>query len=367
MRTKKHTIASDSEYLQVNDVTAEARLRTSVYWIAAASVFFAWVAFLSPPARGQESGAESSVAARGQSQEPASQEGTAEESSSLRSQESEEGTDLLTGELSQHWQVFSSDAVTAATRVWKIVQDSPESEVVLVCSGEPKGYLFTKELVTDFELTLEWKYPTDENGNSGVLVYTQNEPRIWPTSIQVQLHQPKAGNIFPSGDATSDNTRDEDSDLARPVNTWNECRIVGRKGRLAVEINGKKAGEISGAKPCCGSIALQCEGSEVHFRRIRLKTFARESPGTVIDPDLIPAKAEPVAPVPPASKADVRRRKRDIRQGRYYLTSNAVEESWQFNCMIVGRTTLNCELCGCAAEFVDVRSVRCGESEFQGD
>ena len=364
MHTKKRSIATDSECHHVNDVMAEARLHTPVYWITVASVLFASVAFLSRPACGQESGAGSFVAARAQSQEPASPGGTDEKSASPRSQESEEGTDLLSGELDQHWQVFSSDAVTEANRVWKLVQDSPESEVVLVCSGEPKGYLFTKEPVTDFELTLEWKYPTDENGNSGVLVYTQNEPRIWPTSIQVQLHQPKAGNIFPSGDATSDNTREEDSDLARPVNTWNECRIVGRNGRLAVEINGKKAGEISGARPCSGSIALQCEGSEVHFRRIRLKKFMRESPATVTEPDLIPAKAEPDAPVPPTSKAEARRRKRDVRHGRYHLTSNAVDEPWHLTCMIAERTTLDCQSCGCAAEFVDVRSMHCGQSDF---
>lgn len=366
MRTKKHSIASDSRHLQVNDVMAAGRLQTSVYRIAATSVLCVWTAFLPQPAFGQESGAGATVAPFAQPPETTALDVTAEESS-LPGSQSSDGTDLLAGELTQHWQVFSSDAVAEANRVWTFVRDSPESEVVLVCTGEPKGYLFTKELVTDFELTLEWKYPTDENGNSGVLVYTQNEPRIWPTSIQVQLHQPKAGNIFPSGDATSDNTRDEDSDLARPVNTWNECRIVGRNGRLAVEINGKKAGEISGARPCCGSVALQSEGSEVHFRRIRLKRFQRASSETVTDPDLIPARAEPVAPGPPTSKADVRRRKRDLRHGRYYLTSNAVEESWRLQCMIANRTTLDCESCGCAAEFVDVRSMLCGESAFQVD
>ena len=362
MFSKKRTIASESAYLQVNDVTAAAKSRTSVYRIATAAFFVASVAFLSPAASCQESGADSDVTSRSQSQEPASPDAANEESSSQQSQASD-ATDLLTGELDERWQVFSSDAVPEAVRDWKLVQDSPDAEVVLVCSGAPKGFLFTKELVTDFELTLEWKYPTDESGNSGVLVYTQNEPRIWPTSIQVQLHQPKAGNIFPSGDATSDNTREEDSGLARPVNTWNECRIVGRNGRLAVEINGKKAGEISGAKPCCGSIALQCEGSEVHFRRIRMKKFERVSPASVTEPDLIPAKAEPVAPVPPTSKADARRRKRDIRHGRYYLTSKAVEESLQRNCMIADRTTLDCESCGCAAVFVNVRKVHCGESD----
>ena len=141
----------------------------------------------------------------------------------------------------------------------------------MICSGEPKGFLYTTETCTEFELTLEWKFPKDADGNSGVLVYTQDEPRIWPTSMQVQLHQPKAGSVFPSGDAMSDQSSELERDLARPVGTWNEGKIISRGGRLSVEVNGKNAGEVSGAKPSSGSIALQSEGSVVHFRRIRLR------------------------------------------------------------------------------------------------
>ncbi|MCA9010760.1 MAG: DUF1080 domain-containing protein, partial [Planctomycetaceae bacterium] len=92
--------------------------------------------------------------------------------------------------------------------------------------------------------------------------------------MQVQLHQPKAGSVFPSGDATSDQSSELENDLARPVDTWNEVRILSRKdGHLSVEVNGRKAGEVTGANPSTGSIALQSEGSVVHFRRIRLKRF----------------------------------------------------------------------------------------------
>ncbi|MEZ6033609.1 MAG: DUF1080 domain-containing protein [Planctomycetaceae bacterium] len=182
--------------------------------------------------------------------------------------------DLLTADLNEHWKVFSSAPTVPETPVWKIVSQGDDKELVLVCSGEPKGFLYTKQVCTEFELTLEWKYPIAEDGNSGVLVYTQDEPRIWPTSMQVQLHQPKAGSVFPSGDATSDQSSELENDLARPVDTWNEVRILSRKdGHLSVEVNGRKAGEVTGANPSTGSIALQSEGSVVHFRRIRLKRF----------------------------------------------------------------------------------------------
>ena len=119
--------------------------------------------------------------------------------------------------------------------------------------------------------------------------------------MQVQLHQPKAGSVFPSGDAMSDHTSEAEPDLARPVDNWNEGKIVSQGGRLSVEVNGKKAGEVSGAKPSTGSIALQSEGSVVHFRRIRLRkrlVVAPETKGNSAPAnDTDSACSEPVIPV----------------------------------------------------------------------
>ncbi|MEJ7589970.1 MAG: DUF1080 domain-containing protein [Planctomycetaceae bacterium] len=189
-----------------------------------------------------------------------------------------ETVDLLTDDLTQHWKIFSSAPSIPDAPVWKVIREGVDKELILICSGEPKGFLYTTETCSEFELTLEWKYPKDVDGNSGVLVYMQDEPRIWPTSMQVQLHQPKAGSVFPGGDATSDHSSEAEPDLARPVDTWNEGKIVSQSGRLSVEVNGKKAGEVSGAKPSTGSIALQSEGSVVHFRRIRLRKLPVVAP-----------------------------------------------------------------------------------------
>jgi hypothetical protein len=197
---------------------------------------------------------------------------------SVPKKEEFETVDLLTEDLTQHWKVFGSAPATPDIPVWKVVREGEDNELILICCGEPKGFLYTTETFSEFELTLEWKYPKDADGNSGVLVYTQDEPRIWPTSMQVQLHQPKAGSVFPSGDAISDQTSEAEPDLARPVNTWNDGKIVSQGGRLRVEVNGRNAGDVSGAKPSTGSIALQSEGSVVHFRRIRLRKLPVVAP-----------------------------------------------------------------------------------------
>lgn len=183
--------------------------------------------------------------------------------------------DLLAKSLPETWTMFSSKENTRLGDVWKVVESNGQK--LLICTGTPKGFLLTKRPYQNFELSFEWKYMSDPNGNSGVLAFTRNEPRLWPTSLQVQLHQPSAGSIFPSGDAMSDNTT-EATGLALEVGKWNKCRVVARNGKVSVEINGKQAGEVSGCKPDRGFIALQSEGSETHFRRILIRELLDQAP-----------------------------------------------------------------------------------------
>src|SRR5690606_28185740 len=115
---------------------------------------------------------------------------------------------------------------------------------------------------------VEWRFPTDANGNSGVLLYTSGEDRIWPTSLQVQLLQPEAGTMFPSGGAKSRTKLLNVPMVAKPVNQWNRCRIVSREGTVSVTVNGHDLGQVDGVDPLEGAIALQSEGAEIHFRRM---------------------------------------------------------------------------------------------------
>jgi 3-keto-disaccharide hydrolase len=196
-------------------------------------------------------------------------------------------TAMIDEKWASRWKWFSSAPDVPLNTVWKVLNDPESAETILECSGQPKGFLFTNAVWSEFEMQLQWRYPKDVDGNSGILVFVQDESRVWPTSMQVQLHQPKAGSVFPSGDAKSDNTTD--ADLAKPTGEWNDCRIVSRGGTLSVEINGKKAGEITGVTPNTGKIALQSEGSQVQFRRLKIRSLLppadkAESPAAKVKP-----------------------------------------------------------------------------------
>ena len=190
--------------------------------------------------------------------------------------------ELLTGELKQAWKAYPAESLEGAEADWSVLKESADAEPILICRGRMKGFLWTLDTWQDFELTGEWKYPQDNDGNSGILVHTQREDRIWPTAVQIQLHQPKAGSIFPGGDAVTDNMLEAASGLARPINSWNECRVVCLGGRITVEINRKRAGEVTGARPAGGHVALQSEGSEVHFRRLRIRRLSAKEPAAAV-------------------------------------------------------------------------------------
>lgn len=59
-------------------------------------------------------------------------------------------------------------------------------------------------------------------------------------------------------------------DVEQPAGEWNRVEIECQGTRLQVEVNGKRVNEVSDVSPASGKILLQCEGSEIYFRRVEL-------------------------------------------------------------------------------------------------
>ena len=77
---------------------------------------------------------------------------------------------LFDGKTLEGWDYFLVDPDVKMEDVWS-VQDG-----VIVCKGEPLGYIHTKKDYKDFKLTLQWRWaPGKKPGNSGVLLRATGE------------------------------------------------------------------------------------------------------------------------------------------------------------------------------------------------
>lgn len=192
--------------------------------------------------------------------------------------------ELFNGRDLSGWKAYSSKEGVSQADVWSV------RDGVIVCRGEPIGWLATERVFTNFTLSVEWRWaPGQEPGNSGVFLRLHGEPRALPHCYEVQLKNGSAGDLFgfhglPS--AVEDAARrleikghELGGDLAgakraagteQPVGEWNRADITVQGGEIAVSINGQPANRLTGCAVTGGSIALQSEGGEVHFRKVRL-------------------------------------------------------------------------------------------------
>ena len=64
-------------------------------------------------------------------------------------------------------------------------------------------------------------------------------------------------------------------DVESPADRWTRVETVCRGDRITVWVNGQRVNEAQRVFPSAGKILLQCEGSEVFFRRVELHPLTR--------------------------------------------------------------------------------------------
>ena len=194
-----------------------------------------------------------------------------------------EPVDLFNGKCVACWDYFLVEPDAKKEDVWS-VQDG-----ILVCKGEPMGYLATKADYTNFKLVVEWRWaPGKKPGNSGVLLRVTGKPQALPKCVEAQLKHESAGDIWAFHDfkvsgPEDRTTRKENHKLGgnligvskiagneKPAGEWNKYEITINGGQLTLMVNGKKVNEATGCDVVAGKIGLQSEGGEIHFRTVRL-------------------------------------------------------------------------------------------------
>ena len=98
---------------------------------------------------------------------------------------------LFNGKDLAGWHAYLVEPDVTMEDVWSV------KDGLLICTGEPMGYLATKADYKNFKLIVEWRWPAGkEPGNSGVLMRITGEPMALPRCVEAQLRHGSAGDIW---------------------------------------------------------------------------------------------------------------------------------------------------------------------------
>jgi len=182
---------------------------------------------------------------------------------------------------------------------WARVNGAPSTFTVrdemIVCSGKPISVLRTDRMYENFVFEMEWKH-IKETGNAGLFLWSdpltaRGQPFTRSIEVQVMVgieteNYTSDGDVFSIHGATMVPDRPHPGGWVRclpsekrvkPAGNWNHYRVTCIDGTLKLEVNGK---EVSGGydmSPRKGYICLESEGSEVHFKNLRIRELPDSS------------------------------------------------------------------------------------------
>lgn len=180
-------------------------------------------------------------------------------------------TSLFNGKDLSSWVFFLKDQSVDPASVFMI------KDAAIHISGNPAGYMRTREQFANYKLHLEWRWPA-EITNSGVLIHTQEPDALWPQCFEVQLKDNAAGDLVcVSGASTNEHKKANNSTLSKMVESnelsvgeWNTMEVICKGNTIEVYINGTLQNKGTGLTLSKGSICLQSNGKDIEFRNVYL-------------------------------------------------------------------------------------------------
>ncbi|MBP8260572.1 MAG: DUF1080 domain-containing protein [Verrucomicrobia bacterium] len=189
--------------------------------------------------------------------------------------------ELFNGRNLDGWGHVLADAAVPRGQVWSV------RDGILVCQGDPLGFLYTDRLFENFRLQVEYRWaPGAQPGNSGLFSRIQEYNRPLPRCIEVQLKRGSAGDVLglQGVPVAASQPRyfhvaahpvageihgvGKLADAEAPAGEWNRVEILAQDSRYTVWINGQQVNDVTGVAEAPGPIGLQSEGGEIHFRRV---------------------------------------------------------------------------------------------------
>ncbi|MFC2087188.1 DUF1080 domain-containing protein [Bacteroidota bacterium] len=190
-----------------------------------------------------------------------------------------EKIELFNGKDLSNWtKTVKDENVDKDTVFW--VEDG-----VIQVSGKPNGYIRTNEKYSNYKLHVEWRWAAEPK-NSGILFHFEGEDKVWPSTIECQLHHGDAGDlILIDGEAVINGVKypvmdgerkqrahkkfEESSE--KPVGEWNSADITCDGNTFEFVINRVLQMKGTEASKSMGNICLQSEGGPIQFRNVYLE------------------------------------------------------------------------------------------------
>lgn len=167
---------------------------------------------------------------------------------------------------------------------------------MLVSLGTPAGHLITDDVYNNYRLEVEYRF-AGKPGNCGVLVHAST-PRalyeMFPKSLEVQMMHENAGDFWcivedikvpdmverrgpPAEWGITEGKKRRILNLTdgseNKVGEWNYMTIECLDRKIKVWVNGDLVNYGYDCTTNEGQIAIQAEGSEVEFRKLKLTTI----------------------------------------------------------------------------------------------
>lgn len=155
---------------------------------------------------------------------------------------------------------------------------------VIHIKGDPFGYMRTKKTYSDYNLHVEYRYPSEAT-NSGVFIHAQKPDTIWLRCIECQLQAGNAGDFVLMNGADMNERTDKSKRVVKkmtasnekPAGEWNALEIKCLGNTIEVSVNGTLQNKGTGLNISQGSICLQSEGKDIEFRNVLLTKLKKQN------------------------------------------------------------------------------------------
>jgi hypothetical protein len=188
-----------------------------------------------------------------------------------KSKNQSEKIQLFNGKDLGNWVFYLKDKTVDPASVFTVQNG------VIHISGNPFGYMRTKDTYSDYKLHVEWRWPSEAT-NSGVFVHGQKPDTIWLKCVECQLMAGNAGDFVCMNGADMKERSDKSIRIVRKMagssekatGEWNTMEVICSKDTIEVYINGVLQNRGTKVSVSQGSICLQSEGKDIEFRNVVL-------------------------------------------------------------------------------------------------